>query len=135
MIERTYQEGCDRKDVIHFCFQCGKPFKISDATYCEKCNWWRSPCGHCGCTLDPTSRLEVELAFQKVCGGKCKLNPKKRKRKKSNIIRNVPKDHFFKWVQKFYPDLYTEYSQGRLSFEDLVKQVEIRSGLIFIWSY
>jgi len=133
MVKKTYAEGCDRENAIHYCFQCGKPFKISEAEYCEKCNWWKAPCGHCGCTLDPISRIEVELAFQKICGGKCKLNPKKR-RKSTNIIKNLPKESFLKWVEEFYPDLYTDYMRGRLAWQDLVRQAEIRSGLVFIWT-
>jgi len=133
MLKKTFDMGCDREKAIHYCFVCGTAFEISDAIYCEKCNWWKAPCGHCACQLNPEQRMSLEAAFFQVCGGTCKINPKKKKRRSSDIIRGVSREDFIKWTEKILPDLYSEYKAGRLSFEDLVRQASIRTGLVWVF--
>lgn len=132
MLKKTHDMGCDKANAIHYCFVCGKPFGISDAVYCEACNWWKSPCGHCGCTLTPEERMNLETAYLQICG-QCKINPKKKKRGSSNIIRGVSKEYFLEWTKKMYPDLYSRYTSGELSFEDLHREVSLKSGLVWIF--
>jgi len=132
----TYLDNCaktlrgEEPSGIHICFGCGNPFRIDEAVYCPICNWWRAPCGHCGCSLELSARVALEKAFQSICG-KCVLNPKKRK--SSNVIRGVTRDDFVKWVEKIYPNLAADYHAGRLSFDKLLLDVQTRSDLVWVF--
>lgn len=134
MLKKTFDENCgsDKPTGVHFCFQCGQPFKISDASYCSHCGWWHSAvCGHCGCSLSLEDRVNLELAFKAVCGGTCKLNPKKRK--SSDIIRGASREQFLEWASKYYPDWFEEYRAGRMDFDELHREIHKLTGLTWIF--
>ena len=130
MLKKTFDDNCgtDKPTGIHFCFQCGKPFRIDEAKYCPDCNWWIAPCGHCGCTLSIDERIDLELAFKRICGGVCRLNPKKRK--KRNLVR-ISSTDFFKWAEQYYPSLVSDYRAGKISLDDLLMRIYERIGLKF----
>lgn len=133
MLKKTYESPCDKKGAFHYCFVCGKPFRITDATYCPKCNWWKSPCGHCACDLNLEERVNLELAFKDICGGTCRLNPKKRKKHGSNIIRGITKEEFLEWANKHYPALVEKYNKGEIDFDKLHFEISTRTGLVWIF--
>jgi hypothetical protein len=135
MLKKTFDENCGSRSPtgIHYCFVCGEPFRISEAEYHEACNWWKSPCGHCGCSFALEDRVKLELAFKEICGGTCKLNPKKRKRHSSDIIRGVSRDEFLKWAEKFFPDWVAEYRAGRMDFDELHREIHKETGLTWIF--
>jgi hypothetical protein len=132
MLERTRGEGCDRDGAVHYCFVCGLPFRIADAAYCERCDWWRAPCGHCACDLGPAERADLELAFAEVCGT-CRLNPKKRKSRGGSVIRGVSRQEFLEWAERNFPDLTGRYRAGAIGFDELLAEVQRRTGLVWVF--
>lgn len=136
MLKKTFDENCgsDKPTGIHYCFVCGKPFRINEASYCPTCNWWKAaPCGHCGCSLSLEDRIQLELGFKSICGGRCRLNPKKRKKRGSDIIRGVSREEFLKWAEKFYPEWVAEYRAGRMDFDELHREIHKKTGLTWVF--
>lgn len=135
----TYENNCgrirhgERPLGIHTCFVCNGEFRINEAKFCDVCQWWISPCNHCGCSLSLPARVALAKAFFSICGGVCQLNPKRKKRRSSNIIRGVTREDFIKFVEKIYPNLAVDYHAGRLGFEKLILEVEARSGLVWVF--
>jgi hypothetical protein len=81
--------------------------------------------------------MAIEQVFRTFClaclpKAKCILNPKKRKKRSSNIIRGVTREDFLEFCRRYYPSLLADYEAGRISFELLKSKVEADVGLVWI---
>ena len=137
-ILETFKRNCakieagEEPEGIHICFICGRPFSVDEAVFCERCNWWIAPCGHCACSADPWLRAEIEYAFRYVCGARCRLNPKKRKKRSWCDIPGWTPEKFLEFARKFFPELYARYQAGQLSYDELKGIIEGELRVHFI---
>jgi len=110
-----------------YCYFCGKPFKESEAEFCERCGTFK--CVHCGgCFCDLSSEAKRALDMEMVSLGIWENpwhNPPRRKKKRKKPFE-MTRSEFLSYVERAHPDLYTRYAAGELDFSRLHGQVMAR---------
>jgi hypothetical protein len=123
--------GERRTDV---CWFCGEAFTEDEGAYHELCDTWKCPhCLKCFCDLPPLAQQVLDREMFSLGLWQPFANPKKRKKRSSNIIRGATKEDFLTFCEHYYKSWLDEYRAGRISFEELKLRVEADVGLVWVF--
>ncbi len=74
----------DSDNPTWHCWECSTKFTADDGEYCDKCNTYLCPKGHCLCSLDDGKRKVAENAMLSYYGSTNKVRKKKPQKDSSN---------------------------------------------------
>jgi len=121
---------------LHLCWfpDCKAVWRIEEATYCSTCDTYSCPkCRRCFCDLPPLVQYVLDAEMASLGLWDPYSNPRRRKKRGPRIKTWVfSRPDFEWWAKEHFPELYSSYERGEISFSQLVHQLQGITGRTII---